>query len=67
MRARATAIRHPGGARAIVLPEMERPHYREFGAGALAPFAECFWSGGISGEAPYPVPPDHLVCFATKV
>lgn len=33
--------------------------YREFGAGALAPFAECFWSGSAeTGVATYPVPPD---------
>jgi AraC-like DNA-binding protein len=38
---------------------MERGHYQEFGAGGLAPFAECFWSGDtVSGVTSDPIPPD---------
>jgi AraC-like DNA-binding protein len=38
---------------------MDRPRYREFGAGALGPFAECLWSGDTEAGVPsYPIPPD---------
>ncbi len=38
---------------------MERLHYREFDAGALAPFAECFWSGDAAAGVPSdPILPD---------
>lgn len=38
---------------------MERPHYQEFGAGAIEPFAECFWRGDtLAGVSSYPIPPD---------
>jgi AraC-like DNA-binding protein len=38
---------------------MERLGYREVAAGALEPFAECFWRGDTStGVASYPIPPD---------
>ncbi len=38
---------------------MERLHYREFAAGALSPFAECFWSGeAVAGVPSNPILPD---------
>ncbi|HEY1206373.1 MAG: helix-turn-helix transcriptional regulator [Bryobacteraceae bacterium] len=34
-------------------------HYQEFGAGALEPFAECFWRGDTAAGVPAdPIPPD---------
>ena len=38
---------------------MGRLHYQEFAAGALAPFAECFWSGDtVAGVPSDPILPD---------
>jgi AraC-like DNA-binding protein len=38
---------------------METTRYREFSAGPLEPYAECFWSGDTAaGVASYPIPPD---------
>ena len=38
---------------------MEASHYEEFDAGALEPFAECFWRGDTTaGASSYPIPPD---------
>jgi AraC-like DNA-binding protein len=42
---------------------LAKPRYREFNAGALAPYAECFWRvlAPAGDPSPYPVLPDGCI------